>query len=159
MRLKINYLVIPSITVMVAFLGKFLTREPHAWFWYKNILIKPSITPPDWVFPIAWNIIFILTTFCALRVWNSFKRTGTFRLIMSLFLLNAVLNIAWSYIFFTRHMLGFAIIESALLTFVTIVLAVLIGARSIKTALLLVPYIVWGCFATYLTYHVYLLNS
>lgn len=152
MKLKPNYIVIPLITVIVALAGSYLTRGGMEW--YDTQLIQPDLTPPNWAFPIAWNTIFALTTISALIVWN---KKG-WNLIAALFILNAVLNVVWSLLFFNLHMLTPAFIEMIILELTLLALIPLIWKTSKTASLLLLPYTLWVGFATYLTYMIVTLN-
>lgn len=158
MKIKLNYVIIPAIAFCVVLTGNFLTRSFDAWVWYKTTLKLPIATPPDWFFHIAWNIIFILTTICALVVWNYFQRARTFLYMIDLFIANACLNVLWTYLFFVKRMIGLALIDAVALALVTLVLTVLIGQRSLKIAALLLPYLVWCGFAIYLNHQIWVMN-
>jgi len=161
MKIKPNYFVIPLITIAVATLGSLFTT--NGMMWYDNTLIQPEITPPDWIFPIAWNIIFILTTISTLIVWNKgkdgilqkiFHRHDLvrFRWIIGLFIANAVLNVVWSLLFFQLQLINLAFAEMILLETTLIALIILVWKTSKTASLLLIPYTLWVGFATYLTY-------
>jgi benzodiazapine receptor len=138
---------------------------------YNTVLDKPELTPPNWLFPIAWTTIFILTAISALIVWNSgedekryfliFKKKIANHLLpflMGLFVANAVLNVCWSLLFFTLHFTYAAFVEMMLLEGTVIALMILIFKRSKTASLLLLPYAVWVAFATYLTSQIILVN-
>lgn len=152
-----SYIIIPSIAVLVSYLGRKLTSIGIDSGWY-NEIAKPPWTPPNYVFNIAWTMIFIGATLSALHVYNKFKRDNSFYMIMNMFWANAFLTIAWSYIFFVRQDIFGALIESVVLGCSVLMLIALIRKRSKPAALLLVPYAGWIAFATYLTYKIYLLN-
>jgi translocator protein len=168
-KLKPNFIIIPLVTVVVAAVGSIFSQS--GMMWYKEELVKPLLTPPNWLFPIAWNIIFILTTISALLVWNSVQAEKRFLLvfkkktenndlpiIMGLFIANAVLNVCWSLLFFTLHFTYAAFVEMLLLEGTLIALLYLTYNRSKTAAVLLMPYILWIAFATYLTSQIILLN-
>ena len=155
MKIKANYFIIPAITIFVAVAGSFFTRAGMAW--YDTMLIQPALTPPKWAFPIAWNTIFILTTISALIIWNK-KKAKDRSFIIGLFLINAALNIMWSLLFFQLHLIAAAFTEMFLLIFTLILLVLLIWKTSKTAALLLLPYLFWVSFATYLTYQIWILN-
>ncbi len=155
MKFKPNYLTIPLITILVAFLGSLLTASGMSW--YNNQLIRPDITPPDWAFPLAWNLIFVLTTIAALIVIN--KSQGKRRLwIATFFIANAVLNVLWSLLFFKYHLILPAFIEMIVLNLTTVVLIALSCKISKSASWFLLPYFLWVSFATYLTYLILVLN-
>jgi len=79
-------------------------------------------------------------------------------LIMAAFILNAMLNVGWSWLFFSLHLIGWAAWEAILLEASVIVLIVLIRPISRVAAGLLVPYAAWVAFATVLTFIIWQLN-
>ncbi|MBN1494492.1 tryptophan-rich sensory protein [Candidatus Peregrinibacteria bacterium] len=168
-KFKSNYVIIPFVTILVAIIGSIFSQS--GMMWYNTELVKPELTPPGWVFPIAWNTIFVLTTISALIVWNSGPKQKRFlllfkkkaedtilSLIMGLFIANAVLNVCWSLLFFTLRFTYAAFLEMIVLEATVIALIVLIYKRSKAASALLLPYAVWVAFATYLTSQVILLN-
>lgn len=153
--MKLNYIIIPLIVFSVALVGNLITNKGMNW--YKTIEL-PDWTPAGSVIGAAWTIIFILEAFCILIIWNKFPRGKRFNLIFLIFIINALLNILWSYLFFGRHLLGWAVLEAGLLGLSVVLLIVLIRPISRLTSLLLFPYTIWVIFATYLTYTVWNLN-
>lgn len=164
-KLKANYIIIPLAVAAVAFLGGQLTSKSIASGWYETIN-KPTWTPPGSVIGAVWTTIFILSTISILLFFNKASRSENqrkkFNYVMALFAINGALNVFWSFLFFTKHALGAAVIEAAVLGASVICLIALIWNKSNKylkaSALLLVPYALWVSFATYLTYIIYVLN-
>lgn len=157
MKLKPYSVIFPLVTLFVAGLGSMFTSGGMEW--YDAELIQPEITPPNWVFPIAWNLIFLATTISALIVWNTFKRDDRFKWILGLFLTNGFLNVLWSYLFFGKHLVTLAFYEMLFLELTLLVLHVLTWKKSKNASLLLLPYTLWIAFATYLTYQIILLQA
>jgi len=153
--MKLNYIIIPLITLLVASVGSWLTSGGMGWYQTINL---PAWTPAGSVIGAIWTIIFILATISALLVWNRFSHGKRFNWIFITFAVNAFLNVLWSFLFFGQHLLSLAIIDAALLGISVIALIVLIRHASRLAALLLYPYAIWAAFATYLTYTVWLLN-
>jgi tryptophan-rich sensory protein len=69
-----------------------------------------------------------------------------------------MLNAAWSYLFFTKHLVGFAVIDAVLIGITVGLIIILVWPYSKASALLLLPYLCWVSFASYLTYDFYTLN-
>ena len=155
--MRSSYIIIPLLTVIVALLGKTVVQSCDAWTWYQALQL-PGLTPPNWVFPIAWNIIFICAALAAIIVWNSFTRNLQFWAIIGLFIANAALNILWTYLFFGKHLIAYALFEAIILELVTIAMMLLIAARSMTISLLLLPYVAWVLFAIYLNYMIWMMN-
>ncbi len=156
MKLKPNYFLIPIFMIIVSLVGNWLTGRGIGW--YKTIKL-PSWTPPGLVIGTVWTIIFILAAISAIIFWNKTAHDNHFWLVAAIFVLNGILNIFWSYLFFNRHWLGAAAIEAGLLDLTVIVLIVLIWPVSRIASVLLFPYAGWVAFATYLTYIVWSLNK
>ena len=165
---KPNYVIIPAVTILVALIGGMLTGDGMAW--YKETLIRPDLTPPDYAFPIAWNIIFGCTTISALIIWNKgttarflwweFRKNLSDRgwWVMAFFVINAVLNVVWSLLFFKLGLIYPAFVEMFFLEATVLILVALTWKISRTASLLLLPYLLWVGFATYLTYRIVLLN-
>ncbi len=125
--------------------------------WYATIT-KPDLTPAPWVFPIVWNFLFFLMGIAAWVVWRaagSLDRAGA---AMSLFAAQLMLNFAWSVIFFGLHKPGLAIFENLALDGVLVATIWAFWRHSPLGAILLVPYLLWSLFATWLTTAIWWLN-
>ncbi len=153
--MKPNYIIIPLITFLTAFLGSLSTSGGMDW--YKTIS-KPSWTPAGSFIGAVWTILFILATISALIIWNRLPRDDRFKWIIIIFIINAILNVGWSWLFFGQHLLGTAIFEAALLGVSVLALIILIWPVSRLAAWLLIPYAGWVFFATFLTFKVWNLN-
>jgi tryptophan-rich sensory protein len=113
--------------------------------WYAA-LSKPAWTPPGWIFAPVWTTLYLLMGIAAWRVWREGGWTRQ-RLALALFVVQLLLNAAWSWIFFGLHRPGWAFTEILCLA-----LAILLTMREFAKASrvaagLLVPYLVWVCFA------------
>lgn len=128
-----------------------LGSMPGAWYAALN---KPSWNPPAWVFGPAWTLLYALMAVAAWLVW---KRDG-WRWPLRLYVVQLLLNAAWTPIFFGAHELGWALVEIILLwTF--ILLTLLSFHRVRKTAAwLFVPYLAWVTFAACLNFTLWRLN-
>lgn len=156
MRMKPNYLIIPLVTVLVSVLGSRFTSAGVG-AWYKTIDL-PAWTPPGSVIGAVWTTIFILSTISALILWNGATAKSRLPTLATVFLLNAALNVLWSYLFFSRHLIGLAAWESLALEATCLALVALAWPISRLASALLMPYAAWVAFATYLTYNVWGMN-
>ncbi len=154
-RFSYSYLVIPLIAALTASLGRWLTAGGMEWY---RTLRLPEYTPSGAVIGSVWTVIYILTALSAVLVWNGAPRTPRFTAVFAMFGLNAVLNAAWSLLFFRLHWIGTAGVEAVILGLTVVVLMGMIRPVSRVVALLLAPYALWTVFATWLTFEIYRLN-
>ncbi|NKC33104.1 TspO/MBR family protein [Falsiroseomonas selenitidurans] len=121
--------------------------------WYEA-LRKPTWNPPNWLFPIAWSLLYLMIAAAGFLVW----RQDGFGLPMLAWLVQLVLNAGWSWVFFGLRKLGWATAE-ALAMFAAILACVLLFAPiSPLAAWLMAPYLVWVGFATFLSFTIWRLN-
>jgi tryptophan-rich sensory protein len=124
--------------------------------WYPTIQ-KPSWNPPNWLFGPVWTVMYILMGIAFALLWNS-SQNGRNSAIL-LFIVQFGLNMAWSYIFFNLHLLGWSFIESLIMLSAigaTIFLSYSVNATASH---LLVPYFLWVSFASILNGTVWYLNK
>ena len=152
--MHISYILIPLITILVASIGSILTTRSVA-TWYRTIR-KPSWTPPGAVIGAVWTVLYILAAISALVVWNLSSPVSA--VVASLFILNAVVNVFWSYVFFYLYKMGPAIWVCLFLDITIVLLIWFIAPLSVLAAWLLVPYAAWVTFASYLNYRVWAMN-
>lgn len=122
-------------------------------------LIKPEGTPPNWVFPIVWTVLFILIGLSAYYVWNHYKDELYRKIFVGLYAVNGLLVFLWPYLFFAKNNITGAL-YMILVLIVIIELMILAAFRvNHKSAYLLIPYLLWVFFATYLNTSFIVLNS
>jgi len=154
--MKLNYFVIPLFVLLVSASGSSITQKGMDWY---RTLVLPSLAPPGYVIGIVWTIIFILTAISAILFWNQKPQPKHFTTIWLLFFVNGLLNVYWSALFFGQHMIFESIIEMILLNLVNLCLILLLYKDCRKSAMLLLPYLLWVGFATYLTFNIFQLNG
>ena len=157
-KLKItagSVIVIILAVIAVALIGSYFTSMNRDWYDRLNV---PSWDPPDWAFPIAWNTIFALCIVSLVLVWNTRPHTERTHWAIRLFVLNGVINVLWSMLFFGNRMIFPAVIDAGVLCLS--VIAIMIAAWPISrwASMLLIPYAGWTAFATALTWAIYRLN-
>lgn len=144
-----------GIAVIVAIVGG-LTTDIGTWY---DSLIKPSWQPPDWLFGPAWTTIYATVVAAAALAWNASENTTQKQNLLILFLLNAVLNVGWSLLFFRLQRPDLALFEVAFLWSSIVLLIYACLRRSKLAAALLVPYLLWVSFAAVLNAEVLRLNG
>lgn len=140
----------------VAALGAwFTTAEIPAWY---ATLVKPSWTPPNWAFPVVWNILYLLMAVALFLLWDRSPGMPSRHLAMAAFLLQLALNAAWSPVFFNLHKVGAAL--AILVVLIAAVAATIaLAARANRlAALLLAPYLAWISYAATLNAGILVLN-
>lgn len=121
-------------------------------------LVKPSWSPPGWIFAPVWTVLYLLMGLAAWEVW----RRGGFRarwLPLSAWLIQLVLNALWTWIFFAWDRRGLAFAEILLLLVAIAATAWLFRRISTVSACLLAPYFLWTLFAATLNFRLWRLNG
>jgi len=153
---KLKLAICLAITLVTGFLGSIFTK-PEISGWYASIR-KPLWNPPNAIFGPVWTILYILMGISLFLVWKSGHSSGKKNIAYLLFAVQLLLNFLWSFIFFRLHRVDLALLEILLLWF-TILGTIIAFSRISKTAAwLLVPYISWVSFASFLNYHIWVLN-
>jgi benzodiazapine receptor len=126
--------------------------------WYAG-LIKPSFNPPSWIFGPVWTALYALMGLSLYLILSyGLKKKGV-KTAINLFTLQLIANILWSIIFFGMKNIRLALIEIIVLL-VLVLLTMLKFYKINKEAVyLLIPYFLWGSFATFLTYSIWILNK
>ena len=125
--------------------------------WYRH-LRKPSWQPPNWLFGPAWTVIGLLSAAAGVLAWRSAADHRERLLIIVLFALNGLLNVAWSGLFFKLERPDWALIEVLPLWLSVAALVAAFADHAPTAALLLVPYLVWVAFAAFLNLTIVRLN-
>lgn len=125
--------------------------------WYQTIN-KPSWNPPGWIFGPVWTTLYIMMGVALFLVWKSNASDVLKRTAITIFAIQLLLNFFWSFIFFDQQQIGWALVE-IIVMWVFILLTIFAFANVSKLAAwLLVPYISWVSFATFLNYTIWKLN-
>lgn len=110
--------------------------------WYRS-LRKPAWTPPDWVFPVAWAFFYVLIAYAGWLMWQA----DGFGPAFAMWLVQLVLNAAWSYIMFGLRRIATAFADLVLLWLSIAAFIALASEPSPLAAQLFVPYLAWVTFA------------
>lgn len=125
--------------------------------WYRS-LKKPSWQPPDWLFGPAWTTIYAFIVAAVVTAWEA-APSGNYRALLAvLFVVNGLLNVFWSVLFFAwrRPDWAFAEVIALWLSIVSLIWAAL--PLGTWPWLLLLPYLAWVSFAAFLNWTVMRLN-
>jgi tryptophan-rich sensory protein len=150
---KVNLKILIFCIVAVyaaAFLGSLFSSSNVNTSWYQSV--KPSITPPNWIFPVVWNILFLLIALSLYFAWMNSKKKKEKIKISLFFALNLILNVFWSFLFFSMKNPVYSFFELILLWLSIISLIAVTWKISRKSAYLLIPYLLWVSFAGVLNF-------
>jgi tryptophan-rich sensory protein len=134
-----------------------IATTPEIEGWYKTIA-RPSWTPPDWIFGPVWTTLYVMMAVAAWFVWKPTGFKGA-ALPLTLFGLQLLLNIAWSWIFFGLHQPGWAFAEIVVLWLMIVATTVAFFRCSTIAGWLLVPYLAWVSFAAVLNFALWRMNA
>jgi len=152
----VSVIIIAGFVILVAVVGSHYSVMNRDWY---EALNKPSFQPPNWTFGVVWTALFILFAISLILIWNTQPHTKLHYVIMAAAVLNGILNVAWSALFFGNKLIFLAIYDAALLCLSVIFLILAAWPVSRLAGLLLIPYAIWTAFATYLTLTIYRLNG
>lgn len=146
-----------ALCVGVGFIsGSVTTAEIMTWYASLN---KPSWTPPNWAFPVVWNILYVMMGVSLWLLWDRAGDTPARRTAIIAFVLQLALNAAWSPVFFGMHQTRVALAIIVLMA-IAIAATIIAAWRTQRTAAwLLMPYLAWAIYATTLNAGVVALNG
>ncbi|MCR5601098.1 MAG: tryptophan-rich sensory protein [Ruminococcus sp.] len=119
---------------------------------------QPPLSPPAWIFPVVWAILYALMGISAYMVWNTNKKKKDRAFALKVYFAQLAVNFSWSIIFFRFRLLGAAAV-TAIILMLLVVLMILAFSRVRKFAAKLnIPYLIWLLFASYLAAATYIIN-
>ena len=124
--------------------------------WYYN-LTKPPLAPPDWIFPPVWSILYF-SMLVALLLYL-FKPAQNKKSGYIYFAVQLILNLLWAIVFFYLKNMFLALIVIILLDIFVILTIKSFYKVSKISGLILIPYLIWTLFATYLNIGYLVLNA
>lgn len=142
------------VSLIVGYLSSFFqTLSSSEWY---DSLQRSSLTPPDWLFPVAWTILYILMGIAAGLMWR--VRSVFTRFLNVVFIVQLALNFLWTFFFFYLQSPLLAFIDLLLLDIVALLF--FLGAFFVyrHSAWLFVPYMMWLLFASYLNWYIVAYN-
>jgi tryptophan-rich sensory protein len=129
--------------------GSLFTFEATNGEWFNSI--RPTITPPNWVFPIVWNILYFLLALSIYFAWVNFNKKDRKKVII-IYGLNLIANGLWSFLYFGMQNPLLAFFD-ILILLVSILLIIKLNWKKNRISLyLVIPYLIWVCFASILNY-------
>ena len=149
------YVFSAGIALLIGTLSGLLSRG--GMMAYELTVMKPVLTPPGWLFPVVWSILYILMGISSAKIWladDSPERKKS----LNLYVAQLIVNFFWSLIFFNAQAFGLAVIWLLLLWILVFLMIRQFYKVDTQAALLQIPYLIWLTFAAYLSIGVWLLN-
>ena len=141
------------ITFSASFIGGLVTislKDP----WYSQ-LVKSDFNPPDWVFAPVWTTLYLMMTFAICFFCHSKNRDMN---TVYLYFIHIIFNTTWSIVFFGLHQIFLALIVLSVLILLIIILILRFKRVNIISYYLMIPYLLWCCFALFLNLNLLILN-
>lgn len=143
------------IPLAVGGLAAWLTMDSMAQF---AALAQPPLSPPGWVFPVVWTILYLLMGWASFLIWKSGAPQAAKRRALGPYGVQLAVNFVWPLLFFRAGLYGFALIWLVILLVLVAETMLAFGRIDMRAAWLLAPYLLWLLFAAYLNAGVWLLN-
>lgn len=145
---------IVALIAIGAVIGSLTKPEISSWY---STLNRSSITPPNYVFPVAWTILYGAIGACGWLIWRkpSFSKLSV---IKTLYVIQLILNWSWTPLFFHYHLTGLSLIVLGAMDILVGMLSFLAYPKIRAVSLLMIPYLFWILFASYLSFYIWWYN-
>ena len=155
-RKIIKIIVVVALCLLVGFLSSFATQSSvNDWYLTLN---KPSFNPPNWLFAPVWTLLYVMMGVAAGIVWGKGLHHIWVKTALYHFGFQLLLNAMWSIVFFGMKQPFWALVVILALLVMILLTIKWFNVVSKKAAWLMVPYLLWVCFATALNYKIWELN-
>ena len=121
-------------------------------------MYKPLLSPPGWVFPVIWTLLYLLMGYASYLVYTSEASMPRKRRALTVYGVQLVINLLWPLFFFRLGWYTFAFIWLLLLIAAVLLCRMLFRYIEKRAGDLLLPYLIWLFFAAYLNLGVAILN-
>ena len=149
----ISFVLFFIITYSASFIGGLVSinlKEP----WYSQ-LVKSNFNPPDWVFAPVWTTLYLMMTLAIWFFWHSKNKDIN---TIYIYFIHIIFNTTWSVIFFGFHNIFLALINLIILICLIIILIFRFKRVNKVSAYLMIPYLLWSCYALFLNLNLLILN-
>ena len=149
----LSFILFGLITYSASVIGGLVTvgfKEP----WY-SLINKPTFNPPSWVFAPVWTTLYLMMTIAIWLFWHSRNKDMN---TIYIYFIHIVLNTTWSIVFFGLHQILLALFILIVLILMIIILILRFKRVNIVSYYLMIPYLLWCCYALVLNFNLFLLN-
>lgn len=145
------------IWIIICFIPAIIGSQFGPSDWYQA-LNKPDWNPPNWIFGPVWTLLYFLMGISVWIIWKNYGLKNA-AIPIGFFIVQLIFNAAWSWLFFGLENVSLAFVDIILLwTFILITL-IMFWKLDTWSGVLLIPYIAWVSFATFLNYNIWQLNK
>jgi translocator protein len=134
--------------------GMFTTEAIPDWYATLN---QPSFNPPNWIFGPVWTLLYILMGISIYLIWNLAPGKSR-QQAMAVFLVQLLLNFAWSFCFFYFKRIDLALVNIVLLWGTIVFMLNRFNRLKPMAAYINIPYLLWVTFAAVLNAAYFILN-
>ena len=149
----LSFLIFGFVTFSASFIGSIATitsKEP----WYSS-LNKSGLNPPDWVFAPVWTTLYLFMT---IAIWSAWHKNYKDLNIIYIYLMHLFFNTTWSIVFFGLHQIFLAFLILIILISLITVLIIRFKRVNFVSYCLMIPYLLWCCYALFLNFNLFILN-
>ena len=149
----LSFIIFAITTYLASFIGGIATytsKEP----WYSS-LTKASFNPPDWIFAPVWTTLYLFMT---IAIWSAWQKNNYNINLVYIYLIHLFFNTTWSIVFFVYHNIFLALINLIILISLIILLMVKFKTVSKLSFYIMIPYLLWCCYALILNTTLFILN-
>ena len=149
----LSFIILTITTYSASFIGGMATsayKDP----WYSS-LIKSGFNPPDWVFAPIWTTLYLFMTIAIWLAWHKSNRNIN---LIYLYMIHLLFNTTWSIVFFVFHNIFLALINLLILILLIVILILKFKNVSKISFYLMIPYLLWCCYALFLNSTLFYLN-
>ncbi len=126
---------------------------------FYETLMKPSAILPEWLTPFIWTSVFVLIGLSAYHVWNFYKSDHLRKIFVGLYVINGLLIYLWPHMFFAQQSISGALYVIIGLIIVIELMVLTAFKANHKAAYMLIPYLLWVLYMTYLNANFLILNA
>ena len=150
----LSFIIFAVITFSASFIGSVATissKEP----WYSS-LTKSGLNPPDWVFAPVWTTLYLFMT---IAIWSAWHKNYKDLNLVFIYIIHLFFNTTWRIVFFVFHNILLALINLIVLILFIVILTLKFKEVSRLSYYLMIPYLLWCCYALLLNSTLWYLNG
>ena len=154
---KLSRAIIPIVSSYAFGIFASLSVSSNVGVWYDSIAKAPG-SPPEYIFPIGWIIMYGLMGIACAIVWLDDSRIDHHANWVRFFFIHLLFSMAWIMFFFGFHSILLSLIDILFVLFMVMALTVTAYETDKRAGYLLMPYLAWIVFSAYLNFGVWSLN-